>query len=100
MLFRIITFTIAVLFSVILPAHATVYEYTFNEKVFSKNGETASLSGINWTLQEKSNKLLQFTYSSTNGIGIRCSDIHPMQPLTLSTDGIKGNISYPLAELN
>lgn len=93
MLFRIITFTIAVLFSVILPAHATVYEYTFNEKVFSKNGETASLSGINWTLQEKSNKLLQFTYSSTNGIGIRCSDNHPMQPLTLSTDGIKGNIS-------
>lgn len=93
MLFRIITFSIAVLFSVILPAHATVYEYTFNEKVFSKNGETASLSGINWTLQEKSNKRLEFTYSSTNGIGIRCFDNHPMQPLTLSTDEIKGNIS-------
>lgn len=93
MLFRIITFTIAVLFSVIIPAHATVYEYTFNEKVFSKNGETASLSGINWTLQEKSNKRLEFTYSSTNGIGIRCFDNYPMQPLTLSTDEIKGNIS-------
>lgn len=93
MLFRIITFTIAVLFSVILPAHATVYEYTFNEKVFSKNGETASLSGINWTLQEKSKKLLQFTHSSTNGIGIRCSDNYAMQPLVLTTDEIKGNIS-------
>lgn len=93
MLSRIITFSIAVLFSVILPGNATVYEYTFNEKVFSKNGETASLSGISWTLQEKSNKLLQITYSSTNGIGIRCSDNYPMQPLTLSTDGIKENIS-------
>ena len=93
MLFRIITFSIAVLFSVILPAHVTVYEYTFNEKVFSKSGETVLLKNVYWTLSVNNPSRFEFSYTENKGQCIKTKLGYAMNPLSLTTSDIQGTIT-------
>ena len=93
MLFRIITFSIAVLFSVILPAHATVYEYTFNEKTFSKSGETVLLKNVYWTLSVNNPSRFEFSFTENKGQCIKTKLGYAMNPLSLTTSDIQGTIT-------
>lgn len=68
-------------------AHAETYTYEFKEKVFTKN-ETQKLGDVEWTLQTDAD---YFGSNKDKGIQIGKGS-KPAKTITLSTDGISGNI--------
>ena len=77
----------------ILNSFAGVYEYEFEQKMFSASPSTVNLGDFVWNLKANDNNNVKFGYSTDNGQ--KFANIHAnklLNPLTISTSALKDKV--------